>query len=56
MNMAVSQNSQTRQLAITLPNIVFNVARVYPFKRKEAVGKEYLSFYFVEALAYEIVE
>lgn len=24
--------------------------------RKEAVGKEYLSFYFVEALAYEIVE
>lgn len=24
--------------------------------RKETVGKEYLSFYFVEALAYEIVE
>jgi hypothetical protein len=24
--------------------------------RKEATGKEYLSFYFVEALAYEIVE
>ena len=40
MNMAVSQNSQTRALAITLPNVVFNVARVYPFKRKEAVGKQ----------------
>ena len=40
MNFAVSQNSQTRQLAITLPNIVFNVARVYPFKRKESMGKQ----------------
>ena len=40
MNMAVSQNSQTRALSVTLPNIVFNVARVYPFKRKEAVGKQ----------------
>ena len=40
MNIGVSQNSQTRQLAITLPNVVFNVARVYPFKRKEAMGKQ----------------
>ena len=40
MNLSVSQNSQTRQLAITLPNIVFNVARVYPFKRKEAMGQQ----------------
>ena len=40
MNIGVSQNSQTRQLAITLPNIVFNVARVYPFKRKESMGKQ----------------
>ena len=40
MNLAVSQNSQTRQLSITLPNIVFNVSRVYPFKRKEAMGKQ----------------
>ena len=40
MNLGVSQNSQTRQLAITLPNIVFNVARVYPFKRKDAIGKQ----------------
>ena len=40
MNLAVSQNSQTRALSITLPNVVFNVARVYPFKRKDAVGKQ----------------
>ena len=40
MNMAISQNSQTRAMSITLPNVVFNVARVYPFKRKEAVGKQ----------------
>ncbi len=40
MNLSVSQNSQTRQLAVTLPNIVFNVARVYPFKRKESMGKQ----------------
>ena len=40
MNMSVSQNSQTRQLAVTLPNVVFNVARVYPFKRKESMGKQ----------------
>ena len=40
MNLAVSQNSQTKALSVTLPNIVFNVARVYPFKRKEAVGKQ----------------
>ena len=40
MNLSVSQNSQTRQMSLTLPNIVFNVARVYPFKRKEAMGKQ----------------
>ncbi len=40
MNIGVSQNSQTQKLAITLPNIVFNVARVYPFKRKESMGKQ----------------
>ena len=40
MNLAVSQNSQTRQLSVTLPNISFNVARVYPFKRKDAMGKQ----------------
>ena len=40
MNLAVSQNSQTKAIQVTLPTIVFNVSRVYPFKRKEIVGKE----------------
>ncbi len=39
-NMAVSQNSQNESIAVTLPNVVFNVSRVYPFKRKEKVGKD----------------
>ena len=40
MNMGISQNSQTRAISVNFPNMVFNVARVYPFKRKEAVGKQ----------------
>ena len=40
MNMAVSQNSQNSTISVTLPTVVFNVSRVYPFKRKEVVGKE----------------
>lgn len=40
MNMAISQNSQTKAISVTFPNVVFNVARIYPFKRKEAVGKQ----------------
>ncbi len=39
-NMAVSQNSQNKSLSVTLPNVVFNVSRVYPFKRRERMGKE----------------
>ncbi|MDE5852313.1 MAG: LPS-assembly protein LptD, partial [Alistipes sp.] len=39
-NMAVSQNSQNKTLSVTLPNIVFNVSRIYPFKRKEKTGKD----------------
>lgn len=40
VNMGISQNSQTRAISVNFPNMVFNVARVYPFKRKEAVGKQ----------------
>ena len=39
-NMAISQNSQNKSIAVTLPTMVFNVSRVYPFKRKEKVGKD----------------
>ena len=40
MNLSVVAVSLKKQLAITLPNVVFNVARVYPFKRKDAMGKQ----------------
>ena len=39
-NMAISQNSQNKSIAITLPTLVFNVSRFYPFKRKEKSGKD----------------
>ena len=39
-NMAISQNSQNQSLSITLPTVVFNVSRIYPFKRKEKTGKD----------------
>ena len=43
-----SQNSRDSSYAITLPNITFTVNRIYPFQRKERVGKEkwYESFAF----------
>jgi lipopolysaccharide assembly outer membrane protein LptD (OstA) len=34
-----SQNTQTKQVTITLPQIDFSVNRVYPFKRKIQTGK-----------------
>lgn len=40
MNMALSQNSQTKVYSVTFPNVVFNVSRIYPFKRRESVGKQ----------------
>ncbi len=35
-----SQNTQTRIMDITLPTVNFTMQRIFPFKRKEAVGKE----------------
>ena len=40
MNMAVSQNSQTEAISVTLPNVSFNVAKFFPLKRKIKVGKD----------------
>ena len=40
MNMAVSQNSQTEAISVTLPNVSFNVSKFFPLKRKVRVGKE----------------
>ena len=38
-NMSISQNSQNKTISVTLPTLVFNVSRFYPFKRREAQGK-----------------
>ena len=38
-SMNISQNSSAKTINVTLPTIVFNVSRFYPFKRREALGK-----------------
>ncbi|MBE6247175.1 MAG: LPS-assembly protein LptD, partial [Bacteroidales bacterium] len=40
INALHSQNSRDSSYAVTLPNLTFTVNRIYPFKRKERVGKE----------------
>ena len=40
MNASYSQNTRDSIFTMNLPNLVFNVSRVTPFKRKEAVGQE----------------
>ena len=40
MNMAVSQNSQTKAISVTLPTVSFNVSRFYPFRRAVKIGKD----------------
>lgn len=35
-----SQNTQTRVMDITLPNVNFTMQQIFPFRRKEALGKE----------------
>ena len=39
-NMQHSQNSRDTTISLSLPNVVFNMSSVNPFKRREAVGKE----------------
>lgn len=39
-NIQHSQNSRDSTISLSLPNIVFNMSRIYPFKRKQVVGKE----------------
>ena len=48
INAMHSQNSRDSSYAVTFPNLTFTVNRIYPFKRKERVGKEkfYESFAF----------
>ena len=40
MNLAISQNSQTKAISGTLPNISFNVSKFFPLKRKVKLGKD----------------
>ncbi len=38
--MTHSQNTQSRQMTINLPNVNFTMQQIYPLKRKKRVGKE----------------
>lgn len=38
--MSVNQRSKDSTLAVTLPDITMTMSRIYPFKRKNAIGKE----------------
>ncbi|MDB4655862.1 putative LPS assembly protein LptD [Flavobacteriales bacterium] len=40
VNFSHSQNTQTKIVNVTLPQIAFNVQRIYPFKRKNQIGKQ----------------
>ena len=39
-NIQYSQNAQDTMVSLSFPNVVFNMSRVYPFRRKNAVGKQ----------------
>ncbi len=55
INALHSQNSRDSSYSVTLPNLTFTVNRIYPFKRKERVGKErfYESFAFNYSTTFE---
>lgn len=40
VNLSHNQNTQTKIVNVTLPQIAFNVQRIFPFKRKNAIGKQ----------------
>ncbi|MFA5713060.1 MAG: putative LPS assembly protein LptD [Bacteroidales bacterium] len=40
LNLLHSQNSLDSSYALTIPNLTFTLNRIFPFKRKEGVGKE----------------
>ena len=39
-NMSITQNMRDSSLSVSLPNINVSMSRIYPFKRKQRVGKE----------------
>ncbi|MDC0303537.1 putative LPS assembly protein LptD [Flavobacteriales bacterium] len=40
INLSHSQNTQTKIVNVTLPQVAFNIQRIYPFKRKTQIGKQ----------------
>lgn len=40
LNIGLQQRTQDSTISLTLPSLNVNMSRVYPFKRKKAVGKE----------------
>ncbi len=41
-NLQESQNSKSRMINLGLPNLVFNMNRIYPFRGKDSDGKKWL--------------
>lgn len=39
-SMSINQTSANKQMRVTMPNLTASMTRIYPFKRKEAVGSE----------------
>ena len=39
-SMDINQRSRDKMLSVTLPNLSITMSRIYPFKRKQQVGKE----------------
>jgi len=39
-NLSHSQNTQTKAVSVTLPDMSFSMARIFPFERKKAEGKQ----------------
>lgn len=39
-NMSITQRTQDSSISVTLPSLNISLTRIYPFKRKNAIGKE----------------
>jgi lipopolysaccharide assembly outer membrane protein LptD (OstA) len=39
-NLSHTQNTNTNDISVTFPDVAFNVSRIFPFARKNAVGKQ----------------
>jgi len=55
VNVGITQSMRDSTLSLTLPNFTVNLNQIYPFKRKNAVGKErfYEKFTFSMSMSFE---